>query len=80
MYYGNTKTLHITIIKRVKTSKPFTADELATLPHMHYANKNLNLIIERSVIKEIELPVFNEIEKKVDVIFFDAEPIIGAVS
>jgi tRNA(His) 5'-end guanylyltransferase len=69
-----------TYIKRVKTSKPFTTDELKTLPKMHQAHKNPNLIIERSAFKEIEYPIFNKIENKVDVIFFDAEPIIGAVS
>ena len=47
---------------------------------MHQAHKNPNLIIERSVVKEIEYPIFNKIENKVDVIFFDAEPIIGVVS
>ena len=69
-----------TYVKRIKTSKPFSADELKTLPKMHQAHKNPNLIIERSVVKEIEYPIFNKIENKVAVIFFDAEPIIGAVS
>lgn len=44
---------------------------------MHQAHKNPNLIIERSVIKEIEYPIFSRIENKVDVIFLDAEPVIG---
>jgi hypothetical protein len=65
-------------VKRVKASKPFSVDELKTLPKMHQAHKNPNLIIERSVVKEIEYPIFNKIENKVDVIFFDAEPIIAA--
>jgi tRNA(His) guanylyltransferase len=68
-----------TYVKRIKTSKPFSADELKTLPKMHQAHKNPNLIIERSVVKEIEYPIFNKIENKVDVIFFDVEPIIGVV-
>lgn len=66
-----------TYVKRITTSKPFTPDELATLPLKHKARKNPNLIIERSVIKEIEYPIFNKITNKVDVIFFDAEPIIN---
>lgn len=68
-----------TYIKRVKTSKPFSADELATLPPMHQAHKNPNLIIERSIIKEIEYPIFNKVVNKVDVIFFDAEPITDSL-
>lgn len=63
-------------IKRLKTSKPFSSDELKTLPKMHKAHKNPNLIIERSIVKEIEFPILNKISNKVDVIFFDAEPII----
>lgn len=65
-----------TYIKRVKISKPFTLEELKTLPEKHMAHNNPNLIIERSVIKEIQYPIFNKIQNKVDVIFFDAEPII----
>jgi len=66
-----------TYIKRIKTSKPFTTDELKTLPKKHQAHKNPNLIIERSIVKEFEYPIFNKIENKVDVIFFDAEHIIN---
>lgn len=63
-------------VKRTKTSKPFTEDELKTLPPKHQAHKNPNLQIERSVIKEIEYPIFSKIENKVDVVFFDVEPIL----
>ena len=66
-----------TYVKRIKTSKPFTAEELKSLPPMHQAHKNPNLIIERSVIKEIEYPIFSKIGNKEDVIFFDGEPIMN---
>jgi tRNA(His) guanylyltransferase len=65
-------------IKRIKTSKPFTAEALETLPPMHQAHKNSNLVIERSVVKVIEYPIFSKITNKVDVIFNDAEPVIKA--
>lgn len=65
-----------TYVKRIKTSKPFSAEELANLPPMHNAHKNPELVIERSVIKEIEYPIFNKITNKVEVIFEDAEPIL----
>lgn len=70
-----TKFKRGTYVKRIKTSMPFTPDELATLPPKHKAHKNPDLVIERSIIKEIEYPIFNKIENKVDVIFFDKEPI-----
>jgi tRNA(His) 5'-end guanylyltransferase len=63
-------------IKRIKTSKPFSTEELASLPPMHNARKNPDLVIERSVVKPIEYPIFNKIENKVEVIFGDAEPIL----
>jgi tRNA(His) 5'-end guanylyltransferase len=63
-------------VKRIKTSKPFTAEELATLNPMHNARRNPEMIKERSEIKEIEYPIFNKIINKVEVIFEDAEPIL----
>lgn len=66
-----------TYIKRIITSKPFTVDELRELPPLHQAHKNPDLIIDRSVVSEIEYPIFNKIENKVDVIFFEAEPIFN---
>ena len=65
-----------TYVKRIKTSSAFTSEELESLPPMHNAHKNPGLVIERNVIKEIEYPIFNKIENKVEVIFEDAEPIL----
>jgi hypothetical protein len=72
-----TKLKRGTYVKRVKTSKPFSTNELKDLPPMHQAHKNPNLTIERSTIKEIEYPVFSKIVNKEDVIFFGAEPILN---
>lgn len=66
-----------TYVKRMVTSRPFTADELKNLPPKHQAHKDPNLIIERSVVKEVEYPIFSKIINKEDVIFKDAEPILG---
>lgn len=66
-----------TYVKKIKISVPFTAEELKNLPSKHQAHKNPNLIIERNEIKEIEYPILNKIENKVDVIFFDAKPILN---
>lgn len=63
-----------TYVKRIKTSTPFSVEELATLNPKHNAHKNPELVKERSVIKEIEYPIFNKIINKVEVIFEDAEP------
>lgn len=65
-----------TYIKRIKTSKPFTKEELSELPEKHQAHKNPDLIIERSIIKTIEYPIFSKITNKEQVIFNDEEPIL----
>ena len=65
-----------TYVKRVRTSRPFTAEELATLPPQHNAHKNPGLVIERNLIQEIEYPVFSKIENKAGVIFFDESPVM----
>lgn len=69
-----TKFKRGTYVKRVKSSKPFTSDELEDLPPMHQAHKNPNLIVERSVVKVVEYPVLNKIVNLTEVIFFDEKP------
>lgn len=63
-----------TYFKRTVTEKPFTADELASLPPQHNARTNPNLVLKRNVIKQIELPIMNTISNRVGVIFFNEEP------
>lgn len=64
-------------VKRVVTSKPFSAEEISSLPPKHKAHQDPNLIIERSIISSVELPIFNSIKNKADVIFFDTEPVVS---
>lgn len=63
-----------TYVKRVSILKPFTKEELATLPPKHKAHANPDLLIERNVIAMMEMPIFNKITNQVAVCFFDAEP------
>ena len=63
-------------IKRTRTSRPFTAEELSTLPPKHAAHRNPDLVIERNVIGRVKFPIFNKIENKVGVVFNDEEPIL----
>lgn len=66
-----------TYVKRIKTTKPFSIEELSTLPSKHMAHNNPNLTIERSVIEIVEYPTFNKIVNKERVIFFDEKPQIN---
>jgi tRNA(His) 5'-end guanylyltransferase len=65
-----------TYVKRIKTSKPFTTEELKSLPVNHHAHKDPNLIIERSSINEVHYPIFSKIENQVGVIFHDEQPLL----
>lgn len=65
-----------TYVKRIKTSKPFSTEELASLPPKHEAHRIPDLVIERSIVKEVEYPIFSKIENKVEVIFENMEPIL----
>lgn len=65
-----------TYVKRIRTSRAFTAEELRNLPEKHNAHKNPDLQIERNIISVVEYPIFNKIKNKVDVIFNDMEPIL----
>jgi tRNA(His) guanylyltransferase len=65
-----------TYVKRIKTSKPFSVEEIKNLPKNHNAHKNPNMIIERNIISIIDLPILNKIKNKTDVIFFNLDPIV----
>lgn len=69
-----TKYKRGTYIRRVTTSKPFTIEELKDLPAKHAAHLNPDLVIERSVFSVVDMPIFNKIKNKVDVVFNGAEP------
>jgi tRNA(His) 5'-end guanylyltransferase len=65
-----------TYVKRIKVTKPFNEFEDGLLLNpKHKAFKNPDLVIERNVITEIEYPKMNSIQNKVDVIFYNKEPI-----
>lgn len=64
-----------TYVKRIKTSIPFSTEEIESLPVKHMARRNPNLIIERSIVSEVEYPIFSTIINRVDVIFKDEDPI-----
>lgn len=63
-----------TYVKNIKTSIPFSKEELDSLPPKHNAHKNPDLIIERNIIKVMDYPIFSKIKNKVGVIFNNEEP------
>jgi tRNA(His) 5'-end guanylyltransferase len=60
-----------TYVKRVRTSKPFTQEEIDTLPKNHNARKNPDLLIERNIISVVDLPIFSHITNRAGFVFRD---------
>jgi len=65
-------------IQKTATSKPFTKEEIEELPPMHNARKNPDLLIERKIVKRVNLPILSSIENKVDVLFFGSDFILNS--
>lgn len=64
-----------TYVQKRKNARKFTFDEIEKLPEKHEARKNNNLIVERSSIDVIEMPIFSRIINRNDVIFKGISPI-----
>lgn len=60
-----------TYVQRKIVDKPFSKEELENLPINHNARKNPDLVIKRSVIDVVDLPIFSKIENPVETIFGD---------
>lgn len=63
--------------KQVKAT-PFSAEELERLPEKHEARRNPGLLVERSVIRDREIPPLASIANREAVIFDGAEPEVAA--
>ena len=50
---------------------------IPTLPARHKARQNPDLVIERNIISVIDMPIFNKITNKVDVVFNGEDPKVG---
>jgi tRNA(His) guanylyltransferase len=67
-------------IQRRKMLMKFTPNEIERLPEKHQAKSNPNLMIERTEIRELELPIFSKIINQIDVVFKGTNPIIESES
>ncbi len=58
-----------TYVKRIKTTRKFTAGEIENLPEKHQARSNPDLMIERTDIVPLELKPLTQVENQIEVIF-----------
>ncbi len=66
-----------TFVRRETVSRKYTCDEIEKLPAKHQARTNPDLVIERHMVMEIEMPPFNKVTNRVEVVFENANPILG---
>lgn len=62
--------------QRVKRIGTFSAEELEALPEKHKARSDPSLTFERSSVESIDMPPFEKITNKVDVLFYGAKPLL----
>lgn len=65
-----------TYYQRRTVQKAFTTEELAKLPPKHAAHTNPNLLVQRSEVVRLILPVITSVINREDVFFDGADPII----
>jgi tRNA(His) 5'-end guanylyltransferase len=63
-------------VQRRKVVRKFTSEELENLPEKHEARKNPDLMVERSIVAPLEMPVFTRVLNRVGVVFDGQEPIV----
>lgn len=63
-------------IRRESFTRGFTADELSKLPEKHAAKLNPGLLITRSEVREIDMPIFSKVINRNGVIFFGESPTV----
>jgi len=66
-----------TYIQRRKVLRPFTTEEIDNLPEKHEAINNPNLMVERTEVRELDLPPLNKVINKIEVVFEGKDPIIN---
>ena len=68
-----------TYIQKRTEKKKLSFDEINKLPEKHFAKQNPNLEIERSFFKILEMPIFDKIDNKVEVVFYGEEPKVKTI-
>lgn len=62
-----------TYFRRVKVSRPFSAEEIERLPEKHEARSNPALTIERQEIRELQMDKIANVDNRVGVLFHGEE-------
>ncbi|MBL8909330.1 MAG: hypothetical protein JNM17_01385 [Archangium sp.] len=69
-----------TFVQRRSVKRKFTAAELELLPPKHEARRNPELEVERTEVREIDMPPFGKVINRVGVLFDGEEPRVATSS
>lgn len=64
-----------TFVRREVIERPFTSEELDSLPPLHAARKNPDLVVQRWAVRPIDMPPFDKVTNRVAVMFEGATPL-----
>lgn len=67
-----------TYLQRRKVWRKFTTEEIDKLPPRHEARKNPNLMVERSEIRTLCMPILSTVINRVEVVFDGADPKVAS--
>ncbi len=65
-------------IRMETENRPFSADEIEKLPPKHEARRNPDLIVERQILCELDMPPFSKVTNRVAVLFDGQSPVLAA--
>ena len=65
-----------TYARRVAFERKLTQEELDKLPPRHNARNNPDLLVTRSEVTEVDMPVFSKVTNRVGVIFNGETPVV----
>lgn len=65
-------------VQRAKVERKFTCNEIESLPPLHEARGNPNLMLERTVIRTLDMPPILRVENRTGVVFDGEMPEIGS--
>ncbi|MBX2802475.1 MAG: tRNA(His) guanylyltransferase Thg1 family protein [Myxococcales bacterium] len=64
-----------TFVQRRSVSTPFTPEQLEALPPKHQARTTPDLVVTRTEIRRLDMPPFNRVLNRVEVVFEGADPV-----
>jgi len=65
-----------TFYQRHKKLKAFSTEELEKLPAKHKTKNNPDLLVERTCVSRMDMPIFSKVANRMDVVFNGADPYV----